>query len=41
MTGSSVIAGDTAQQAASREIFEELGIYYQYDTIRPQLTINV
>ncbi|WP_332646642.1 NUDIX hydrolase [Lysinibacillus sp. 54212] len=38
--GGSAIAGDTSQQAASRELFEELGIHYNFDNMRPQLTIN-
>jgi isopentenyldiphosphate isomerase len=38
--GGSAIVGDTSQQAASRELFEELGIHYQFDNMRPHLTIN-
>ncbi|MEC1177774.1 NUDIX domain-containing protein [Metasolibacillus meyeri] len=38
--GGSAIAGDTSQQAAARELFEELGIQYDFENIRPQLTIN-
>jgi isopentenyldiphosphate isomerase len=38
--GGSAIAGDTSQAAASRELFEELGIHYTFDNIRPQLTVN-
>lgn len=38
--GGSAISGDTSQQAASRELFEELGITYDFENIRPQLTIN-
>lgn len=38
--GGSAVAGDTSQQAASRELFEELGITYNFDGIRPQFTIN-
>lgn len=38
--GGSAIAGDTSQQAASRELFEELGIHYNFDNMRPQFTIN-
>lgn len=38
--GGSAITGDTSQQAAARELFEELGITYNFEGIRPQLTIN-
>lgn len=38
--GGSAVAGDTSQQAASRELFEELGIHYNFEKIRPQFTIN-
>ena len=38
--GGSAIAGDTSQQAASRELFEELGIYYDFEKMRPRFTIN-
>ncbi|MEK4252747.1 NUDIX hydrolase [Ureibacillus sp. FSL K6-2830] len=38
--GGSAIAGETSQQAASRELFEELGIHYNFEQIRPQFTIN-
>ncbi|MBG9783313.1 NUDIX hydrolase [Shouchella lehensis] len=38
--GGSAVAGDTSQQAASRELFEELGISYDFKTIRPHITIN-
>ncbi|WDF05697.1 NUDIX hydrolase [Shouchella hunanensis] len=38
--GGSAVAGDTSQQAASRELFEELGISYDFRTIRPHFTIN-
>lgn len=34
--GGSAIAGDTNQQAASRELFEELGIHYNFEKMRPQ-----
>ncbi|WP_238600123.1 MULTISPECIES: hypothetical protein [Lysinibacillus] len=30
------MAGDTNQQAASRELFEELGIHYNFEKMRPQ-----
>lgn len=38
--GGSATAGDTSQQAASRELFEELGIRYDFTNIRPQFTSN-
>ena len=38
--GGSAVAGDTSQQAASRELFEELGIRYNFEEMRPQFTIN-
>lgn len=38
--GGSAIAGDTSQLAASRELAEELGIDYDFNGIRPQLTFN-
>ncbi|MEK4425527.1 NUDIX hydrolase [Solibacillus sp. FSL K6-1523] len=38
--GGSATAGDTSQQAASRELFEELGIDYSFENMRPQCTIN-
>ncbi|MEG0384757.1 NUDIX hydrolase [Solibacillus cecembensis] len=38
--GGSATAGDTSQQAASRELFEELGIDYSFENMRPQFTIN-
>jgi isopentenyldiphosphate isomerase len=38
--GGSAIAGNTSQQAASRELLEELGIHYQFDHMRSQLTVN-
>lgn len=38
--GGSAVAGDTSQQAASRELFEELGICYDFKNMRPQFTIN-
>lgn len=38
--GGSAIAGDTSQQAASRELFEELGIRYDFENMRPQFTMN-
>lgn len=38
--GGSAVAGDTSQQAAARELFEELGIHYNFENIRPHFTIN-
>ena len=38
--GGCAVAGDTSQQAASRELFEELGVRYNFEEIRPQFTIN-
>ena len=38
--GGSAVAGDTSQQAASRELFEELGIRYDFEDMRPQFTMN-
>ena len=38
--GGAAVAGDTSAKAASRELFEELGIQYDFDRKRPQLTIN-
>ena len=38
--GGSAVAGDTSQQAASRELFEELGIHYNFEKMRPQFTFN-
>lgn len=38
--GGSAVAGDTSQQAASRELFEELSITYNFEGMRPQLTVN-
>ena len=38
--GGSAVAGDTSQQAASRELFEELGIRFDFKNMRPQFTIN-
>lgn len=38
--GGSAVAGDTSQQAASRELFEELGITYDFTGMRPYLTTN-
>ncbi|VEI06557.1 NUDIX hydrolase [Kurthia zopfii] len=38
--GGSAIAGDTSQDAASRELLEELGIQHNFENIRPHFTIN-
>ena len=38
--GGSAVAGDTSQQAASRELFEELGVHYDFEKMRPHFTIN-
>ncbi len=37
--GGSALAGDTSQQAAARELREEVGIYYDLEGIRPAMTI--
>lgn len=36
--GGSAVAGDTSQEAASRELLEELGIHYNFENIRPRFT---
>ena len=36
----SVLAGETSQQAAQRELFEELGITIDFTKARPRFTIN-
>jgi len=38
--GGSATSGDTSQQAAARELFEELGYEFDFSNIRPHLTIN-
>ncbi len=38
-SGGSALAGDTSQQAASRELLEEIGIDYSLEGIRPAMTI--
>lgn len=38
--GGSVISGENSQEAAQREVFEELGISMPFENIRPSLTIN-
>lgn len=37
--GGSALAGDTSQQAASRELKEEVGIDYDLNGVRPAMTI--
>lgn len=38
--GGGVLAGETSEQAMKREIEEELGIKFDHEYFRPQLTIN-
>ena len=38
--GGSAVAGDTSQMAAQRELFEEIGLHYNFENIRPFFTIN-
>lgn len=38
--GGSAVKGDDSQTAAARELFEELGIRYDFTGIRPYITIN-
>lgn len=38
--GGCVVAGETSQMGAHRELLEELGIDYDFSNIRPHLTIN-
>jgi len=38
--GGSAIKGDDSRTAAARELFEEIGIRYDFTGIRPYLTIN-
>lgn len=38
--GGSSIAGETSQDAAERELFEEIGLKLNFDNMRPALTIN-
>ena len=38
--GGSAVAGDSSQQAASRELLEEVGIKMDFTGMRPQFTIN-
>ena len=36
----SVLAGESSQQGAARELYEELGLTYDFSGMRPQFTIN-
>lgn len=38
--GGSVLSGESSNQAASRELFEELGLAVSFEAFRPNLTIN-
>ncbi len=38
--GGCVVAGETSQMGAHRELLEELGIEYSFEGVRPHLTIN-
>ncbi len=38
--GGAVLAGESSQQGAERELFEEVGIEADFDGKRPQMTIN-
>jgi isopentenyldiphosphate isomerase len=38
--GGSAVAGDTSQMAAERELFEEIGLHFNFENIRPYFTIN-
>lgn len=38
--GGSVLSGESSNQAASRELFEELGLAVSFEEFRPNLTIN-
>lgn len=38
--GGCVVAGETSQMGAHRELLEELGIEYDFEGVRPHLTIN-
>ena len=39
-TGGSALAGESPEQAAERELFEELGIRHDFSEIRPLMTMN-
>lgn len=34
-------SGETSQEAATRELSEELGLFYNFNNLRPQLTLDV
>ncbi len=38
--GGSAVSGDTSQMAVERELFEEIGLRFDFENIRPHLTIN-
>lgn len=38
--GGSAISGDTSQEAAQRELYEEIGLEMNFEQLRPHLTIN-
>lgn len=38
--GGSAVSGDTSQQAANREVLEEIGLDIDFSNIRPYFTIN-
>lgn len=38
--GGSALVGETSQQAAEREVEEEIGYTYDFSEIRPAMTIN-
>ncbi|MBQ6355817.1 MAG: YjjG family noncanonical pyrimidine nucleotidase [Solobacterium sp.] len=39
-TGGSALAGETSRQAAARELYEELGIQYDFSTAEPVMTVH-
>lgn len=39
-SGGSAIEGETSQQAMKRELFEEIGLVYNFEAMRPHITIN-
>ncbi len=38
--GGSAVAGETSQMAVKRELWEEIGLDYDFSQMRPQVTIN-